>query len=217
MGNNVLYKPIDVWEVPVRLTHWMNVLTILVLSATGFYIGHPIAVGSVYLMGWVRFIHAMTAFVFTLSVLARIYWAFVGNRYANWKELIPVSPERRVGMLQTLAYYNFLRDDPSPADGHNPLAGISYFILYLFFVAQILTGFALRSAAYSPGFYRTAFGWILVMFGSQTVRLAHHLLMWVILAWVVHHIYSAILIDAHEKNGLITSIFTGYKFRRRQV
>ena len=30
-----------VWEWPVRLTHWINVISIVVLSVTGFYIGNP--------------------------------------------------------------------------------------------------------------------------------------------------------------------------------
>ena len=30
-----------VWEWPVRLTHWFNMLAIVVLSVTGYYIGHP--------------------------------------------------------------------------------------------------------------------------------------------------------------------------------
>ncbi|HLC02744.1 MAG TPA: Ni/Fe-hydrogenase, b-type cytochrome subunit [Anaerolineales bacterium] len=214
-------KQVYVWEVPVRLIHWTIFLSIGVLSVTGYYIGDPFVIvrGEAYggyLMGWMRVIHAVAAFAFALSVLARIYWVFAGNRYAHWSELIPVSRDRREGMRKTLAYYLFLSRDLYSSVGHNPLAGISYFFLYLTFIAQMLTGFALRSAAYPGGFWPVAFGWILVMFGTQTVRLVHHLLMWVILAWVVHHVYSAILVDTEEKSGLISSIFTGYKTTRRK-
>ena len=38
-----------VWEWPVRLTHWFNVIAIIVLSVTGFYIGNPfVAVPTTY-------------------------------------------------------------------------------------------------------------------------------------------------------------------------
>ena len=30
-----------VWEVPVRVTHWLIALSIIVLSVTGLYIGRP--------------------------------------------------------------------------------------------------------------------------------------------------------------------------------
>jgi Ni/Fe-hydrogenase 1 B-type cytochrome subunit len=64
-----------VWELPVRLIHWTIFLSVGVLSITGYYIGDPFvsvrgeAYGG-YLMGWMRFVHAVAAFVFTLSVLA---------------------------------------------------------------------------------------------------------------------------------------------------
>jgi Ni/Fe-hydrogenase 1 B-type cytochrome subunit len=30
--------------------------------------------------------------------------------------------------------------------------------------------------------------------------------------FVIHHVYSAVLVSWEERNGLIESIFTGYKF-----
>lgn len=217
-------EQVHVWELPLRLIHWTIFFSIGALSVTGYYIGDPFIVArggayGDYLMGWMRFIHAVAAFVFTLCVLARIYWAFAGNRYAHWSECLPVRRDRLAGMGRVWAYYSFgfLLGRPYPSSvGHNPLAGFSYLWLYIFFLVQILTGFALRSAGYPSGFWRAAFGWILVVFGTQNVRLAHHLLMWVTIAWVVHHVYSAILVDTQERSGLISSMFTGYKSVRRK-
>jgi Ni/Fe-hydrogenase 1 B-type cytochrome subunit len=50
------------------------------------------------------------------------------------------------------------------------------------------------------------------MLGLQMTRLIHHLLMWAILAFMLHHVYSALLVDHTERNGLMSSIFSGYKF-----
>jgi Ni/Fe-hydrogenase 1 B-type cytochrome subunit len=47
------------------------------------------------------------------------------------------------------------------------------------------------------------------------MRLIHHLVMWVILAFMIHHVYSALLVDHWERNGLMSSIFSGYKFVTR--
>jgi Ni/Fe-hydrogenase 1 B-type cytochrome subunit len=55
-------------------------------------------------------------------------------------------------------------------------------------------------------------GWLPDLLGLQTVRLVHHLLMWAIVAFMVHHVYSALLVDHTERNGLMSSIFSGYKF-----
>jgi Ni/Fe-hydrogenase 1 B-type cytochrome subunit len=57
----------------------------------------------------------------------------------------------------------------------------------------------------------TLFGWTYGVIDIQHLRLLHFLLMFVFAAFTVHHVYSSILIDVEERNGEISSIFTGYK------
>ena len=40
--------------------------------------------------------------------------------------------------------------------------------------------------------------------------------MWAILAIALFHVYSCILVDHIEKNGLMSSIVSGYKFPTRE-
>jgi hypothetical protein len=57
-----------------------------------------------------------------------------------------------------------------------------------------------------------------VTFGVQPVRLAHDIIMWLFLAFTIHHVYSCILIDLEERSGLVSSIITGFKsLTRRQL
>lgn len=206
-----------IWEVPVRLTHWVNVLAILILSATGFYIGNPVLGGSVYLMAWVRGVHRITAYVFIASLALRTYWAFAGNTWASWRELFPYFwGEGRRGMIRTFLYYTFLRREPPRAVGHNPLAGLAYSAVVSLMFLAIFTGFALQSLGGS-GWRTVAFGWVFSLVGPQSVRLVHHMIMWLLLGFMVHHVYSSLLMDVEERNGLMTSIFSGYKFVRRRT
>lgn len=206
-----------VWEVPVRLTHWVTVLAILVLSGTGFYIGDPIFGGSVSLMAWMRGVHRITAYVFIAAVMLRTYWAFAGNQWASWRALFPyLTAEGRRQLARTFLYYTFLRRQPPGGLGHNPLAGMAYSAVVALMVAEILTGFALQSLG-GGGWRRALFGWIFSLISLQGVRLVHHMIMWLLLGFAVHHVYSAVLMDLEEKNGLLTSIFTGYKFGRRRA
>src|SRR5215469_1147701 len=127
-----------VWDMPVRITHWVNVTSILVLSVTGYYISNPVIGTSgpateQFLMGTVRFIHFTTAFVFTMSVLSRVYWAFAGNRYARWNQFLPVKRGRRRALRWMIGYYTFLRRQPPAEIGHNPLAGVTYIGVYVLF------------------------------------------------------------------------------------
>ena len=73
-----------VWETPVRVTHWVIVLAIAVLSFTGYYLYNPFIISrgsSVFLMATMRFVHELTGFVFIAAVLVRLYWFFKGNRW----------------------------------------------------------------------------------------------------------------------------------------
>lgn len=204
-----------VWEVPVRLTHWVNFLAILTLSVTGIYIGSPKTLAlsaSEYVMGWVRFVHFTAAYTFAISVLVRIYWAFAGNRYASWRELFPVlTPEGRRNMWRIFRFYTFLdRKVPHPV-GHNALAGTAYAVVFLLYLVMILTGFALYSQYAPNSIMAKLLGWMFLLFSNQGVRMTHHLTMWFLLAFAVHHVYSAWLMDVKEKGGAMSAIFGGYK------
>lgn len=206
----------QVWDLPVRLTHWINVACILILSITGYYIANPFvgthgAATLQFLMGTVRFVHFVVAFIFTMSVLFRIYWAFRGNTYARWRQFIPTTRNRWREFARMGRYYTFLRHQPPAQIGHNPLAGATYTGLYVLFILQIVTGFALYSQPFHGGFWPFAFGWIIHIFGAQPVRLLHDIVMWLIIAFTIHHVYSAVLIDIEERSGLVSSIITGSK------
>ena len=52
--------------------------------------------------------------------------------------------------------------------------------------------------------------------GLQTARWIHHVVMWLLLGFAVHHVYSAVLMSTVEANATIESIFSGYKFVPRE-
>ena len=47
-------------------------------------------------------------------------------------------------------------------------------------------------------------------------RWIHHIVMWLLLGFTVHHVYSAVLVAIIEKNGTLDSIFSGYKWVPRR-
>ena len=202
-----------VWPLPVRVIHWTIFLSVVVLSLTGFYIGTPyLAVKSDpgFVMGWARALHNVTAFVFIAAIIARIIWAFTGNRWSHWDQFVPASKERRQNAWAGLKYYLFVSRTPPPGVGHNALAGATYLVLFLMFLVQIFTGTALLSLE-SGGFLAAVSGWVFLVLPIPWVRFLHHLIMWLTWGFVVHHVYSAMLMDTEEKTGLISSMFTGWK------
>ena len=207
-----------VWEWPVRLCHWAIVLSITVLSVTGIYIGTPsITVtgpaGEHFLTGTVKVVHFYAAILFTLAVISRIIWMFVGNHFSHWDKFIPTTRRRRKGLVQALRFYLFRLRKPPGFIGHNPLAGATYTLVFLIYVVMILTGFTLYGASAAVGSQMHVFRHLVPLFGGlQTVRLIHHVGMWLLIGFAIHHVYSAVLMSQIEANATTESIFSGYKF-----
>lgn len=208
-----------VWEIPVRVTHWTIFFSVLVLTVSGSYIADPFLIppgGSVMMTA--RFVHMLAAFTFLAAGLLRAYWLFAGNRFARWTAFIPTNRKQLRELFTQTGWYLFLRPNAPKVLGHNQLAAGTYLVVFFLFGIQTITGFALVGVhGIEP--WATLFGWVpSVLFGVQGVRLIHHLLMWAIVAFMIHHVYSALLVDHFERNGLMSSIFSGFKFvTRREV
>lgn len=210
-------EPVYVWDAVVRGTHWVIAFSILVLSITGIYIGRPFIASSGpahehFVTGYMRIVHSYAAIAFSLAVGSRILWMFVGPRHSGWRQFVPVSRRRRRDMIGTFKFYTFFRDRPPPSIGHNPLAGLTYIAVFGLYLLMIATGFALQSVS-SHGSYMKMWDFLLPLFGgAQGARWIHHVAMWLLIGFVVHHVYSAWLTARVEKNGAVDSIFSGYKF-----
>ena len=205
-----------VWQVPVRVTHWVTAGCIVILSLTGGYLADPFLIppgGSV--MTTVRVIHMVTAVTLVASGLLRTLWLLVGNRFSRWSAFFPTSRHQATEVFRQAGFYMFLRKEIPRILGHNQLAAAAYLVLWLLLLVETVTGFALDGLlGTEPG--ATLFWWVRELLGPQTVRLIHHLSMWAILAIALFHIYSSVLVDQLERNGLIASIFSGYKFVTRE-
>ncbi len=211
-----------VWDAVVRTVHWLIAGAILVLAVTGLYIGRPFqsSVGPAtphFLMGWMKTVHSYAAIVFTLSICARVLWFFIGPKQASWRQFIPTTRKRWSNVGRTLQFYTFLSVKTPGAVAHNSVAGLSYTAVFFLYAVMIVTGFALYGASAHVGSPMHVFqGLSYWMGGLQTARLIHHVVMWLLLAFVIHHVYSAVLTSKLERNGEMDSIFSGNKFLFRE-
>jgi Ni/Fe-hydrogenase 1 B-type cytochrome subunit len=113
-----MMRAVYVYEAPVRLWHWATVVAMTLLFITGYLIGKPLpAVGGEasdhYVMGWIRMVHFISAYVFTVAFVLRFYWHFVGNRWA--KELFApalFTGKFWDGLLHQVKWYLFLTKEP---------------------------------------------------------------------------------------------------------
>lgn len=214
-----LLRRVFVWQLPVRVYHWLNALSILVLIATGLLIGNPpvILTGGEaygnYWFGTVRFLHFAAAYVFFFNFIFRLYWGFVGNRYADWKNFIPHSKAFLREMWQVIRIDILLaKDKEHMAVGHNPLAGFIYFLTFLAFLLQVFTGFGLY-AAMSDSFIAGLFAWVPAFFGGDfALRQWHHVATWFFILFTIVHVYLVFYHDYVEGRGELSSMAGGWKF-----
>src|SRR5277367_3405164 len=128
-----------VWQYPIRLFHWGMVISIGVLSFTGYYIHDPFIVGQVqhpFLMAWFRFVHEAFGMIFIALFLMRIYLFFQGNR---WIQYVPLHAAQFKEMLEVTKFYAFIRPTPISKIGHNAMAAFSYAGIYTLVAVEIVT------------------------------------------------------------------------------
>jgi Ni/Fe-hydrogenase 1 B-type cytochrome subunit len=223
-NRTVPLREVHVWEMPVRIYHWVNALCIVSLCITGYLIGRPLAVASgseasfQYWFGTVRFIHFVSAFIFFFNFLFRLYWGFVGNEFARWYNYIPLKPCQWKEMFDVIRVDLFqVTRKKIDSIGHNALASFIYFITFLLFLLQCLTGFGMY-AAMSRSFLPKLFAWVVpFMGGDMHVRQLHHILMWGFILFSIVHVYLVFYHDYIERRGITSSMIGGWKFIEEDV
>ncbi len=218
------YNRVYLWELPVRIFHWVNAISIVVLCITGFLIADPPAMmhqgeaWNTFTMGYIRVIHFIAAYFFTGAMILRLYWAFAGNKYARLKAfLFPFTKAGIKEFWKVLKYDIFLF--PAKENyhrlGHNSIAALSYLIMFFFALIMVFTGFALY-ADNASWWFPKLFAWVQPALGGDFgTRLLHHISMWIIIFITIVHIYLVIFHDVRDKDGEISSMVGGYKFEKK--
>jgi len=216
-------EPVYVWEKPVRIYHWVNVIAVFVLCATGWLIGEPIALQQsaeanfIHWFGIVRFVHFIAGFVFLFNGLMRFYWGFVGNKYAKWYNYVPHKKQQFTEIWQVIKVDILqISNKPISSIGHNALADFSYFGIFIAFWVQCLTGFGLY-AAMSDSWLPKLFSWIVPILGGDLLtREIHHIFMWVFILFTIVHVYLVFYHDYIERRGVTSSMIGGWKFIEKE-
>ena len=164
----------------------LTLVSVLFLIVTGFYIHYPvIGNGWGFLMALMRGVHFFAAGILTISVVLRVILMFVGKN-RDWSSFIPNF--RDIALLpRVIAHYLHLGDMPEITKKYNPLQMISYLVIFLLAIFQILAGFALM---YPDG----AMSWLNYgIFGSEVnTRIAHYIVNWIFVLFLIVHTYLAI-------------------------
>lgn len=225
-----------VWDLGTRTFHWVNAITVLIMIFLGILILNTDAFG-IEGQGKVllKTVHAYVGYVFVLNLLWRFIWAFTGNHYARWRQLLAIGP----GYLQSLKeYIHALRQgNARPWLGHNPLGRLAVTLFFIVLLAQAITGLVIAGTdLYLPPFGDYFANWVT---GSDSARLAalvpgdksmvidslykemrafrepfvslHEFGFFVICFLVVIHLVGVTFTEVKEKNSIVSAMITGEK------
>ncbi len=214
-------EAVYIYEAPMRLWHWINAFSILALAVTGYLIGSPLpSVGGEaydnYIMGTIRWIHFVAAYLVIIGFVFRIYWVIVGNTHAREIFLPPLfNMNWWKGVWHEILWYAMLVKEPKKYAGHNPLAVLTMHFAFVWgMVFMIFTGLALYGEGTGPGTWQHSLfsTWIIPLFGqSQDVHTWHHMGMWLIICFVIIHIYVAVREDIMSRQSIISSMISGWR------
>ncbi|MFT9417386.1 Ni/Fe-hydrogenase, b-type cytochrome subunit [Acetobacter sp.] len=211
---------IYVYEAPVRLWHWVTVASIVVLVITGYFIGSPPPslsgeASNHFLMGWIRYLHFSAAWIFAVGFAGRIVWTFMGNIYTRELFYLPVwRRDYWKGLLDELLVYAFVKKQGEKTIGHNPLARTALFFCFtLTGLFMIVSGFALYSDGTGIDSWEgKVFGWVMPWLGgSLGTHFLHHWGMWIIILFVMIHVYTVTREDITSRQTLLSAMTNGYR------
>ena len=222
-GRTQEWVRVPVWPATLRWLHWLNVLAILVLTVTGFYIADPFfspgnGQSTGYFMGWVRFVHFTVSYGWVTLGLIRLYLLFFSrNRFVRWPALWPIKGRQDVRNLgRTVSAYLLIHPDEAPTYiAHNPLQQLSYTGIYVMAVLQAITGFALFGLYDSHQWFWALLHWPISLVGAQAVRLIHYMIMLLFWVFLILHIYLAVRADTLERHGGLSAMLSGGVWLRK--
>ena len=129
--------------------------------------------------------------ILIIAVLLRILGMFFG-RNRDWRSLIPTFADIKL-LPSTINYYAYLAREPEIKKKYNPLQMISYSLVFVLVIFQIISGFALQY----PDGWLSWFNYGLFNNEIQ-VRMAHYVVNWLFVMFLMIHVYLGIREKFHE-------------------
>ena len=229
------HKSYLVWDANVRWFHWINVLCVFSLIAVGIVILNDKALG-VTTEGKIllKTVHVLIGYVFTLNLLWRLIWAFIGGPHAHWRSFMPGGP----GYLNEARSYitDFKAGRSKQYIGHNPLGRIAVTLLLFLLLAQAISGLVLAGTdIFYPPFGSWIAAWIaapgidpasLAPYAKDTYDAVayesmrafrkpfitvHEFNFYLLLGLILVHIFAVVITELREGGNLISAMFSGKK------
>jgi len=175
------------------ITHWINLICMIMLAFSGFYIHFPFFAG---FMGVARGMHFVAMYVIVINLVFRIIAAFtvktavkMGTREVDTdiKNWLPQA-ENKHQFFETIKYYLFLRKEGVISAKYGSLQKIAYLATIPLTFIQAYTGFAIYGPTQDWGLFA---GGSAMVGGPMNMRIIHYFIMWAFIVFTMIHAYLA--------------------------
>lgn len=181
--------PRKVWDLPVRITHWL-----LVVGIAGSYLTNELGIE------YFRY-HLWFGYAVVVLVIFRILWGIVGTRHARFASFIR-------GPVSTWRYAReALRGRLPSTPGHNPLGAWMVLLLLAALLAQALTGLFANDEIFNTG---PLYGYISDDLSLALTSWHRRLFDWILIA-VALHVLAVLGHRLFAGQDLVGPMFTGRK------
>lgn len=205
----------------IRIWHWVQVFAILALCITGYLIASPPPslsgeASDYFQMGYIRYIHFISAYAVMIGFALRVWRAIIGNRHTREIFLPPFwRPSFWKEVWHEILWYAMLTKEPKKYVGHNPLALLAMHFLYVWVIIfMMITGLALYGEGTGLDSWQFAYfsTWVIPLFGqSQDVHTWHHVGMWALICFIITHVYVAVREDIMSRQSIMSSMISGWR------
>jgi cytochrome b len=182
-------KKIKVWDLPLRLFHWLLL----------------IAVSAAFITIWAkseRNLHMLAGYSVLALLVFRIVWGFIGGYHARFFNFV----KGPAGVLSYLATLRAGMHDPTRT-GHNALGALSVLALLLSLLFQAVSGLFNHDDDMNEGPLRKLVSDSL----ADKLHSAHEINQWIILGLIALHILAILFYRFVKKDDLISPMITGSK------
>jgi Ni/Fe-hydrogenase b-type cytochrome subunit len=201
-------KKIYLHPIPVRLWHWINAVSFLVLIVTGLQIRYRELLGLMTFETAVD-IHNIFGFILIFNFFIWVLFYFLTGKIKIY--IPPLSLKKFImGSIKQARYYGFgifMGEEnphhPSPQSKFNPMQQMAYLsIMLLLIPLQLVTGLLLWDV-------KMFSAWIDLFGGIKIIDTVHVFLFLFFTSFLFVHIYLATL--GHTVTAHIKAMFTGYE------
>ncbi|MFT5788448.1 MAG: cytochrome b [Shewanella sp.] len=235
MDNKMAVKELvehRVWDKPVRIFHWVNVVLITALMFVGLIMLFKSELGISGFPAKIKLkeLHTVIGYMFATNLIIRLVWGVIGSHFAKFSHMCP-------SINDVVTYKNRLKRGENPQYlGHNPLGKVAVVAIMTLLVVIMTTGL-MRAGTdiYYPPFGGTVTRYIaaesvdpatIKPYDDTGVDLAkaanlkpyksvvgkvHLYSVYLLMLLIFLHIIAVVLAEIRHQPGIISAMISGKK------